>query len=202
MLSSYPTDSSSSCSLRTRCCVLFTYDFGFYPIIIDSLISSLLPITNILFHFCIPSALTRFFLLHSESFIMVSQPKTPPPFGDKNASAGILATTILTTVLSIVLVTLRFATRIWIVKRVGWDDWCILFACVRMFRSHFPSKMLNSLSLDFHLGQHWTSPRSYTALADQRITQPNISSKSFRNTHTESGFKYDKQTFTCLDLKS
>ena len=61
---------------------------------------------------------------------MVSQPTTPPPQGDKNASAGILATTILVTVLSIILVSLRFATRIWVVKRVGWDDWTILFACV------------------------------------------------------------------------
>lgn len=61
---------------------------------------------------------------------MVSQPQTPPPFGDKNASAGLLATTLLMTILSIIFVTLRFATRIWIVKRVGWDDWCILFACL------------------------------------------------------------------------
>lgn len=61
---------------------------------------------------------------------MVSQPTTPPPQGDKNASAGILATTILVTVLSIILVSLRFATRIGVVKRVGWDDWTILFACV------------------------------------------------------------------------
>ena len=68
---------------------------------------------------------------------MVLQPTTPPPFGDKNASAGLLATTILVTVLCIVLVTLRFATRIWIVKRVGWDDWCILFACVRVLYLNF-----------------------------------------------------------------
>ena len=39
---------------------------------------------------------------------MVSQPQTPPPFGDKNASAGVLATGILLTVLYLVLVTLRF----------------------------------------------------------------------------------------------
>ena len=63
---------------------------------------------------------------------MVSQPKTPPPFGDQDVSGGLLATTILATVLTIIFVGLRFATRIWIVKRVGWDDWCILFACVRI----------------------------------------------------------------------
>ena len=62
--------------------------------------------------------------------IMVSQPQTPPPFGDKNASAGIVATAILLFVLCIILVALRFMTRIWIVKRVGLDDWCIFFAMV------------------------------------------------------------------------
>ena len=70
------------------------------------------------------------FLLQVLGFNMVSQPTTPPSQGDKNASAGLLATTILVTVLSIILVILRFATRIWLVKRVGWDDWCILFACL------------------------------------------------------------------------
>ena len=100
---------------------------------------------------------------------MVSQPKTPPPFGNKNASAGLLATTILVTVLSIVLVTLRFATRIWIVKRVGWDDWCILFACVRMLFSSF-IRVLNNLSSDIRLGQHWSLLRYRMALADQPTT--------------------------------
>ena len=61
---------------------------------------------------------------------MVSQPTRPPPQGDKNASGGLLATTILVTALCVILVAMRFATRIWIVKRVGWDDWCILFACL------------------------------------------------------------------------
>lgn len=64
---------------------------------------------------------------------MVSQPKVPPSFGDRDVSGGILATTILVTVSSIIIVGLRFATRIWIVKRVGLDDWCILFACVSVF---------------------------------------------------------------------
>lgn len=41
-----------------------------------------------------------------------------------------MATTILVTTLSIILVGLRFATRIWVVKRVGLDDWTILFACL------------------------------------------------------------------------
>ena len=63
---------------------------------------------------------------------MVSQPKTPPAFGDKNDSTLIFVTVILVTALCTVLVLLRFLTRIWIVKRVGWDDWCIMFAWVRM----------------------------------------------------------------------
>lgn len=121
-------------------------------------------------HQLFPAGSSWFFLLHSANLIMVSQPKTPPPFGDKNASAGLLATTILVTVLSIILVTLRFVTRIWIVKRVGWDDWCILFACVRMFCFSPESKVLNNLSLDIQLGQHWSSFSSRMALADRRTT--------------------------------
>ena len=65
---------------------------------------------------------------------MVSQPKTPPPDGNQDASGGLLATTILVTTLSIIIVGARFATRIWVVKRIGWDDWTILFACVRLCR--------------------------------------------------------------------
>ena len=61
---------------------------------------------------------------------MPSQPKTPPPFGDKHNSTLILVMVLVVTVLCTVLVTLRFVIRIWIVKRVGWDDWCILFAWV------------------------------------------------------------------------
>lgn len=59
---------------------------------------------------------------------MAERASTPPPQGYQDASGGILATTILVTVIAIVLLILRLATRIWIVKRVGWDDWTILFA--------------------------------------------------------------------------
>ena len=61
---------------------------------------------------------------------MAGKSVNPPPQGDVDDSGGLLATTILVTVISVVLVALRFATRIWIVKRVGWDDWTILFACL------------------------------------------------------------------------
>lgn len=60
----------------------------------------------------------------------MEKPQSPPPGGYQNLSGGILATTILVTVLSIILLALRFATLIWIVKRVGWDDWTIFFAVV------------------------------------------------------------------------
>ncbi len=63
---------------------------------------------------------------------MASQPTSPPPFGDMDALGGLLATTILVTVLCVILIALRFAIRICIVKRVGCDDWCILFAGVRV----------------------------------------------------------------------
>ena len=79
---------------------------------------------------------------------MGSQPKTPPSFGKKDASAGLLATTILLTVLSIILVGLRFATRIWVIKRVGMDDWTILFACVSTSLQNSERRILNRLSLD------------------------------------------------------
>ncbi|KAG8530575.1 uncharacterized protein KY384_005078 [Bacidia gigantensis] len=59
---------------------------------------------------------------------MSGRATTPPPQGDVNVSGGLLATTILVTVISILLLAARFATRIWIVKRVGWDDWTILLA--------------------------------------------------------------------------
>ncbi|MCJ1390204.1 hypothetical protein MMC18_003062 [Xylographa bjoerkii] len=52
----------------------------------------------------------------------------PPPGGDQDVSGGLLATTILVTVLATVVVSLRMLTKIWIVKRVGWDDWTILLA--------------------------------------------------------------------------
>ena len=109
-------------------------------------------------------------ILRYETLNMVSQPKTPPPFGDKNDSTLVLVTVILVTALCTVLVTLRFLTRIWIVKRVGWDDWCILFAWVGMFCPFSQSKALNILSLDKRLGWGWLSPKSHMVMADPHTT--------------------------------
>lgn len=86
--------------------------------------------------------------------VMVSQPKTPPPYGYQDVSGGLLATTILVTVLCIVIVALRFATRIWIVKRVGWDDWCILFACVSGRPVDGSKQVAELASSDILLGWH------------------------------------------------
>ena len=51
-----------------------------------------------------------------------------PLNGDENRQGGILATTLLVTILASIVVVLRFATRIWIVRNVGVDDYTILCA--------------------------------------------------------------------------
>ena len=47
---------------------------------------------------------------------------------DDNQGGGIIASEVITTFLASFTVALRFATRIWIVRNVGWDDYSILFA--------------------------------------------------------------------------
>ncbi len=54
----------------------------------------------------------------------------PPPDGDQNASPGLLATTIMATIITVIILAARFWVRIRIVKKVGWDDWTILLAGV------------------------------------------------------------------------
>ncbi|KAG8526353.1 uncharacterized protein KY384_000346 [Bacidia gigantensis] len=58
----------------------------------------------------------------------MERPKTPPRIGNADRSGGVLATSILALTIVVLMITLRFITRIWIVKKVGWDDWCIMFA--------------------------------------------------------------------------
>lgn len=60
----------------------------------------------------------------------MSSPAPPSPNGDENRQGGMLATTFVVTVLASVVVALRMATRIWIVRNVGWDDYTILFATI------------------------------------------------------------------------
>ena len=45
-----------------------------------------------------------------------------------NQGGGIIASEVVTTFLTSFTVALRFATRIWIVRNLGWDDYTILFA--------------------------------------------------------------------------
>ncbi|KAF6231633.1 hypothetical protein HO173_010165 [Letharia columbiana] len=58
----------------------------------------------------------------------MEKPTTPPPIGNADRSGGLLGTSILALSSVLIFIGLRFATRIWLVKRVGWDDWCIVFA--------------------------------------------------------------------------
>ena len=47
-----------------------------------------------------------------------------------NQGGGIIASEVITTFLTSFTVALRFATRIWIVRNIGWDDYTILFAAI------------------------------------------------------------------------
>ncbi len=51
----------------------------------------------------------------------------PPHNGDENRQGGILATALVVTILASAVVSLRLATRIWIVRNIGWDDYTIVF---------------------------------------------------------------------------
>ena len=51
-----------------------------------------------------------------------------PRNGDENRQGGIMATTFVVTVLTSVVVAMRMATRIWIVRNVGMDDYTIICA--------------------------------------------------------------------------
>ena len=61
----------------------------------------------------------------------MDDPSAPPSAGNTNFSQGILILTIMPTTLSATVAGLRFATRAWIVKGLGWDDYAMMFAIVR-----------------------------------------------------------------------
>lgn len=65
--------------------------------------------------------LLRLALDHHLSCDMSSQ-------GVANDGAGLIATTVTVSVLASTVVALRLATRIWIVRSVGWDDYTIICA--------------------------------------------------------------------------
>lgn len=60
----------------------------------------------------------------------MDDPPAPPTSGNTNFTQGILLFTIILTTLSATVAGLRFATRAWIVKGLGWDDYTMMFAVV------------------------------------------------------------------------
>ena len=54
---------------------------------------------------------------------------------DETRQPGIIATVILVTVLAVIVVGLRLATRKWVVKNIGWDDWTMVAAIVRCLKA-------------------------------------------------------------------
>ena len=60
----------------------------------------------------------------------MDDPSAPPSRLDINFTQGILIIAIITTVLSATVAGLRFATRAWIVKGLGWDDYAMMMAIV------------------------------------------------------------------------
>lgn len=48
-----------------------------------------------------------------------------------NRQSGIIATTVVVTVLADLVVGLRMMVRKWVVGNIGWDDWTIVAATVR-----------------------------------------------------------------------
>ena len=69
-----------------------------------------------------------------------AQPTQPPPDGDQSQSQAIVGMSLAMLVLSFALVFLRFIVKIFVVKKVWWDDWTILFAfvCLSCFPTLLP----------------------------------------------------------------
>lgn len=94
-------------------------------------------------------------------------------------SGGILATSILALSAVIIFIVLRFITRIWLVKRVGWDDWCIVFAGVRfLYFERLRCVVLSTPSSVTLLAWALSLFRSDTGLGGQPIILLSISFKS------------------------
>ena len=49
---------------------------------------------------------------------------------DRIRTAGIITTTVIVSVIANIAVALRMATRKWIVRSIGWDDWTMVMADV------------------------------------------------------------------------
>ena len=101
----------------------------------------------------------------------MDKPIQAPAGGDQDKSGGILATSILALSSTMIFIILRFITRIFLVKKLWWDDYCIIFAGVRPFSSSkvfrkliFGTSLVTALAWDssclgFHMaldGPHTT----------------------------------------------
>ena len=60
----------------------------------------------------------------------MDDPSAPPSDVDTDFTKGILILTIVPTTVSATVAGLRFATRAWIVKGLGWDDYAMMMAIV------------------------------------------------------------------------
>lgn len=82
---------------------------------------------------CLCAAIESFFsppnpdTAHSSKTMASSE---PPPFPDISLRTRIIVLIAVLLPLTIIVVALRIATRILIFKRLGWDDWTIIFALV------------------------------------------------------------------------
>ena len=63
---------------------------------------------------------------------MASPLLTPPPDGDVILSNHYIAGISVMTVLAVLIAWLRMYTRIFVSRNIGWDDWTMFAASVRM----------------------------------------------------------------------
>ena len=73
--------------------------------------------------------------------------RIPPPGGDQNRGPAILVTAVVTSSLAVITTMIRLVGRTFIVRSVGWDDYTIVAATVRIagFRMCSSSLILNQV---------------------------------------------------------
>lgn len=83
-----------------------------------------------------------------------------PLHGDENRQGAMLGTTITVTSLTTLVVILRMATRIRLVRNVGWDDYTIVAACL----GHIVALGLVVMELHYGFGRHryYLTQRQFT----------------------------------------
>lgn len=71
---------------------------------------------------------------------------------DLNQGIGLNVSTIVLVALTAIIVAMRFAVRVWVVKDVGWDDWTILFALVRSIIQALPRRWEYWMLINLQVG--------------------------------------------------